>query len=194
MSLFHKEVPLAPKTPMIFPGSTQWLALCTLSFITAYIKITKHIKNILLQLADLKGSLEAVSCHALIKTIYRSKCTCIKVATSLLWHRLFCFIVVFYLDIKLLKLSLTRVILRQYMLSIHWISEPVFSFCAFLLYIATPTGRMPLELARSAAALVSQDKGERVKCRVSGLILWLIFSRKSPDETHKSLIKIHLFG
>lgn len=90
-------------------------------------------------MADLEGNLEAVFCYALIKTIYKSKCTCIKIARFLLGYRLFCFIVVFYLDLKLLKLSPIKVILLQYISywSTEFLNQAFFFFCAFLLYIVT---------------------------------------------------------
>lgn len=128
-------------------------------------------------------------CYALIKTIYKSKCTCIKIATFLLGCRLFCFIVVFYLDIKLLKLSLIKVILLQYIShrSTEFLNQGFFLFCAFLLYIATQaaqtSGARPVWCCTQ-----NLDECADRKWRISSLILWFIFSKKSPDETHKSLI------
>lgn len=80
-----------PPTPPWCPQTPLWLALCIFSFVTAYVKRKhqKHMKNIPLKLADLKVNLEAVSCYALTKTVYRSKCTCIEIATFLLWYGLF---------------------------------------------------------------------------------------------------------
>lgn len=130
-------------------------------------------------------------CYALIKTIYKSKCTCIKIATFLLGYRLFCFIVVFYLDIKLLKLSPIKVIPLQYISywSTEFLNQAFFFSSALFCCTSLHKWHTPLAQAQSGAALRTEDEGERMKWRISSsLILWLIFSKKSPDETYKSLI------
>lgn len=135
MSLFHRE-PYLP--PPWCPQTPRWLALCIFSFVTAYVKRKhqKHMKNIPLKLADLKVNLEAVFCYALIKTVYRSKCTCIEIATFLLWYGLF---LLYYGPLSGYKTfkaffsnSRSSVICK---LCIHCISEPVFPsvlFCCAL--------------------------------------------------------------
>lgn len=115
-------------------------------------------------------------CYALIKTIYKSKCTCIKIATFLLGCRLFCFIVVFYLDIKLLKLSLIKVILLQYIShrSTEFLNQAFFSsvlFCCTSLH----KRHRPPALAQSDAALRT-------------------WTRRAQEVTHQqSYPLVHLF-
>lgn len=88
------------------------------------------MENIPLKLADLKVNLEAVFCYALIKTVYRSKCTCIEIAIFLLWYGLF---LLYYGPLSRYKTfkaffsnSHSSVICK---LCIHCISEPVFPLC-----------------------------------------------------------------
>lgn len=111
------------------------------------------MKNIPLKLADLKVNLEAVSCYALIKTVYRSKCTCIEIATFLLWYGLFLLYYGLLSGYKTFKAFFSNShssVIHE--LCIHCISEPVLSFCAFLLCALTQVA-MPSEQAQSDAAL-----------------------------------------
>lgn len=112
-----------------------------------------------LKLADLRVDLEAVFCYDLIKTIYRSKCTCTEIATFLLGYRLlllYCGRLSGYKTFKAFFSNSHSSVIHR--LRIHCISEAAFSFCAFLLYTVT-RGLQPLEQAQSDAALLRAEWG-----------------------------------
>lgn len=130
-------------------------------------------------------------CYALIRTIYRSKCTCIEIATFLLryrWLLLYCGLLSGY---RIFKLPSATVILLWHVShgSTEFLDQLFFSLC-FSAVCCYPGG--PCLWSRHSLMLhtpeLSQDEGERMQWRSARLILWFILSKKSLDETYKSLI------
>lgn len=136
-----------------------------------------------------------MSCYALIKTIYRSKCTCIEIATFLLWYRLlllYCGLFSRYRTFKAFFSNIHSSVTQKSW--IHWISEPVLFFFLCFSDVCCYTGgpclwsRHSLMLQQRSSEL-SQDEGERadgMTYQESDPLVHL--SKTSLDETYTSLI------